>query len=266
MIFVTTAESGNGAIVDISFEDCQLLSAATMEVLDIVENADFLERTGFQPHAFDYIFIWMGENQPNAAQRLADRRDILASLKNQMRSPTTSELRLATKISDNDTQTVRWNLSRDALLMFDCASREILDYFTHSIGFLQELSTRTGFQAEDFRAIHQHIKRILFAIDDRYAPSPTHGHVGKRFHKGQISGINSPEDLQAVVRDAITNSSDIAGIESVKGAQRAVFYKSENPILVMIDKTNDDGGTTFRPQYLHNYFLKLIFNQGSFLK
>lgn len=264
MIYVGPAESGDGAIVDISFEDCQLLSAVATEVLDIVENAEFMARTGYQPHAYDYLFVWMGENQPDATRRLSDRREILASLKSEVGSPTTSELLLATKIGDSDTPTVRWKLNRDALLMFNSALREILDYFTPSIGFLQELSTRTGFQAEDFRAVHAHIKRLLFASNDHYAPSTSHSNVGKRYHRGQISGINSPQDLEAAVRDAITNFSDIAGVESAKGAERAVFYKSENPILVIMDKANNDNGTTFRPQYLRNYFLKLSFNEGSF--
>lgn len=266
MMYVSAAESGDGAIVDISVEDCQLLSAAVTEVLDIVERADFMVRTGYQPHAYDYLFVWMGENQPDATRRLADRREILASLKSQVGSPTTSELLLATKIGDRDTPTVRWKLNHDALLMFDSALREVLDYFTASTGFLQELSTRTGFQAEDFRAVHTHIKRMLFASSDHYAPSTAHSDVGKRYYEGQIPGISSPQDLEAAVRDAMTNFSDIAGVESVKGAQRAVFYKSETSILVIVDKNNADGGITFQPQYLHNYLLKLILNEGAFIR
>ncbi|WP_205878822.1 hypothetical protein [Mycobacterium camsae] len=82
-----------------------------------------------------------------------------------MGAPTASELLLATKIGDRDTPTVRWKLSRDALLMFDAAIREVLDDHGAYDPPFWELPLRTGADEDDFRALHQQIRDILAAVE-----------------------------------------------------------------------------------------------------
>ncbi|WP_205878823.1 hypothetical protein [Mycobacterium camsae] len=165
MAYQTATRLGDGVIIDISPEDHQLLSALCQAVGEAVGSAQVLIRTGYTKRAYDYLLLWMAENQPDAARHLADRQGMHADLKGQLGSPTDDELSLATKIGDSDVPTVRWRLSVDALKMFDAGIREVLRYFASSPGLLLELPLRTGYDGEDFRTVQQHIKGILADVE-----------------------------------------------------------------------------------------------------
>lgn len=172
MIFVTAANSGGGAIVDVSWPEPLLLGGACDQTFEAIRSDDdFVARTGYSAHSYEYLSLWTTENQPDAAQRLAHeaKQESLARLKNDLGSPTASELLLATKIADIDTSTVRWNLSLAALQMFDAAIREILDYFADSNPPYVELELLAGGTEEEFRTLQQEITDILEAINS-YEP------------------------------------------------------------------------------------------------
>ncbi|GLD02176.1 hypothetical protein Mkiyose1088_40420 [Mycobacterium kiyosense] len=167
MIYVAAVDSGEGAIVDVSLSDSLLLGGACDQTFEAIRSDDdFVPRTGYSAHSYRYLSLWTTENQPDAAQRLAHKakQESLAWLKNNLGSPTASELLLATKIADIDASTVRWNLSLAALQMFDAGIREILDYFADSNPPYVELELLAGGTEEEFRTLQQDIKDVLEAV------------------------------------------------------------------------------------------------------
>lgn len=167
MIYVSATESG--ALVDISPQDFQLLSTVCREISQAVGSDQILVRTGYTEHAYDYLFLWMSDNQPDPSPLSAIQQKADASLKDQLGSPTASELLLATKIGNSDTPTVRWKFNLEALLMFDGAIREVLNAHGNDDPPFWELPIVTGFGEEDFRTLQQEITAILAAINS-YEP------------------------------------------------------------------------------------------------
>lgn len=165
MRYVSAAESGDGAIVDVSFLDSQLLRGVCRALFDSVGSADFVERTGYTEHAFDYLYVWISEHRPDAAHRHATHSDIGASLTDRLGSPTAGELLLATEIDDSDTSTVRWKFNREALLMFDVAISEIYDGCAGCPPCEDDVVEVTGFEPAELRSFQQQIKDILVAVE-----------------------------------------------------------------------------------------------------
>lgn len=165
MKYVSAAESGDGAIVDISFLDSQLLRGVCRALFASVGSADFVARTGYTEHAFDYLYVWISENRPDAAHRHTTHPDIGASLTNRLGSPTAEELLLATKIGDSDTPTVRWQFHREALLMVDVAIREIYDDCYGCPPCENDVIELTGFEVDELRTFQHQIKDILAAVE-----------------------------------------------------------------------------------------------------
>lgn len=165
MLYVTAAESGDGAIVDISVQDSQLLNTVCRELGQAVDSDHILARTGYAEHAYDYLSQWMYDNRPAPRPRDMRQQQAYVRLKEALGSPTPSELLLATKVGDSDTPTVRWNLSFTALRMFDVAIREILDDHGSDAPPFWELPIITGFDEEDFRTLQQEILGILETAD-----------------------------------------------------------------------------------------------------
>lgn len=165
MRYVSAAESGDGAIVDISFLDSQLLRGVCRALFASVGSADFVGRTGYTEHAFDYLYVWISKHRPDAAHRHKTHPDIGASLTNRLGSPTAGELLLATEIGGSDTSTVRWKFNREALLMFDVAIREIYDDCFGCPSCERDVIEVTGFEVDELRTFQHQIKDILVAVE-----------------------------------------------------------------------------------------------------
>lgn len=165
MLYVSAAESGDGAIVDISVQDSQLLRTVCRELGQAVGSDHILAQTGYTEHAYDYLSLWMVDNRPDPRPRFMRQQQAYVRLKEVLGSPTPSELLLATKVGDSDTPTVRWNLSLTALRMFDGAIRGILDDHGDDDPPFWELPIITGYDEGDFLTLQQEIKVILEAVE-----------------------------------------------------------------------------------------------------
>lgn len=111
------------------------------------------------------------------------------------------------------------------------------------------------------------IDQGLHDLSNYYAPRITSGHAwakhGPEGTGSRISGINSPADMEAAIRDTIMNADQKVPIFSFRQGARGAFYDSSKDMLVIIDRAKPDGGTFFQPkgQPLGNYFDRLVRNE-----